>query len=228
MNTDDIREQLEQELTWHADEIRFLENQLANLSKEDEKDKYRKALMVMLYSHFEGFFRFAFRLYKDAINKENLKCEEVTAYVTVSSLSDIFSALDNPQHHKKNDIFRRSLPEDTVLHRFCRRVDFMEALNDISKKTVNIPDQVVDTESNLKPIVIKKILFQLGFQHDKFDEYEHNIQQLLGVRNSIAHGSLKNGVQEKLYDNIKKDISSVMREIILMIIDELKKESFKK
>ncbi len=132
MKTDDIREQLEAELTWRTDEIRFLENQLSNLSEEDQKDKYRKSLVVMLYSHFEGFFRFAFRLYKEAVNQENLKCDEVTAYVAVSSLTDIFMALDNPQ--KKNDIFRRSLPDDTVLHRFCRRVDFMESLNDISKK----------------------------------------------------------------------------------------------
>ena len=226
MKTDDIREQLEAELTWRTDEIRFLENQLSNLSEEDQKDKYRKSLVVMLYSHFEGFFRFAFRLYKEAVNQENLKCDEVTAYVAVSSLTDIFMALDNPQ--KKNDIFRRSLPDDTVLHRFCRRVDFMESLNDISKKTVNIPDKVVDTQSNLNPVLIRKILFQLGFQYNKFDKYESNINKLLIFRNDIAHGSLKAGIKENLYNNIKKDIVYVMNEIILMITDELEKESFKK
>lgn len=228
MKIGDIREQLEEELTWREDEIRFLENQLANPLKEDEKDKYRKSLVVMLYSHFEGFFRFAFRLYKDTINKENLRCGEVTAYVAVSSLSDVFRALDTPQHQKKNDLFKRSLPDDTILHRFSRRVNFMKSLSDIDKKNVNIPDDVVDTESNLKPVVIQKILFQLGFQHDKFDRYDSNINKLLEVRNSIAHGSLKDGVKEKLYDDIKKDIYSVMSSIILMIIDELKKESFKK
>ncbi len=93
---------------------------------------------------------------------------------------------------------------------------------------MNIPDKVVDTQSNLNPVLIRKILFQLGFQYNKFDKYESNINKLLIFRNDIAHGSLKAGIKENLYNNIKKDIVYVMNEIILMITDELEKESFKK
>ncbi len=226
MNTDDIRAQLEEELTWRSDEMRFLENQLANSSSEREKDKYRRTLTVMLYSHFEGFFKFAFLLYKNTINRQNLKCKDVTAYVAVSSLSEIFRALDNP--NKKSPIFKHSLPNDAVLHRFCRRVDFMESLSDIDNQTIEIPDKMVDLESNLTPVVIKKILYQLGFQYDTFDQYKSNINKLLNFRNDVAHGSLKDGVEEDDYNAIKNDTYSIMNAIILMITDGLRRESFKK
>ncbi len=228
MNTDDIRAELEAELTWRSDEMRFLENQLANFSSEREKDKYRRSLIVMLYSHLEGFFKFAFTLYTDIINEQNLKCEDVTAYMAVSSLSNIFRALDDPD--KKSDIFRRSLPDDTALHRFCRRVDFIKSLSDINNKSVKISDKVVDTKSNLTPVVIKKILYQLGFEHTKFDQYKGNIDKLLNVRNHIAHGDnrFRAGVEENDYNAIKNDTYSIMNEIILMITDELRRESFRR
>ena len=45
---------------------------------------------------------------------------------------------------------------------------------------VDIPaDKVVDPESNLKPDVIRKTLFRLGFQHDTFHPHEATVHQLL-------------------------------------------------
>lgn len=38
MNLLDIRSQLEEELTWRQDEMRFFHNQLSTITNEDQKD----------------------------------------------------------------------------------------------------------------------------------------------------------------------------------------------
>ena len=75
MNLLDIRAQIEEEITWRSDEIRFLKNQLSNIQKETEKEKYRKSLVVMLYSHYEGFSKTIFQIYINEINPEFLKLD---------------------------------------------------------------------------------------------------------------------------------------------------------
>ena len=62
MNIIEVRAEFEEELTWRVDEIRLLHNQLGYIRKEADKMRYRKALVVMLYSHFEGFCKTAFSI----------------------------------------------------------------------------------------------------------------------------------------------------------------------
>ena len=211
MNLTEIREQLLEELTWRKNELSFFESQLVHLSTEDDQEKYRKALVVMLYSHFEGFFKSAFLLYKDSINQEHLKCSQVNDFIVVCSLLAVFKALENPQN--KSPLFKKTLPDDTEIHKFFRRVEFVGMLDDIDNQTVNIPDEIVDTESNLKPIIIKKILYQLGLPYEKLNFGK--INKLLGFRNAIAHGAMKDGVKEQDYKTLRTDIYMMMLAIVL-------------
>ena len=48
--------------------------------------------------------------------------------------------------------FRRDLPNDTKLHRFARDQEFIERVADFIIRLVNIPEHVVDTESNFNPV----------------------------------------------------------------------------
>jgi HEPN superfamily RiboL-PSP-like protein len=43
-------------------------------------------------------------------------------------------------------------------------------------------------ESNLKPVVLRKILFRLGFPPETFASHEGTIHRLVNRRNNIAHG----------------------------------------
>ena len=67
------------------------------------------------------------------------------------------------------------MPEDRTIHRFSRQVELINNLNEIWIRRVNIPiDDVVDTEANLKPSIMRKILYRLGLPHDAFNENEYN------------------------------------------------------
>ncbi len=64
------------------------------------------------------------------------------------------------------------IPEDTRLHRFYRRVDFMEKMEGFKEQDLNIDDQIIDTESDLRYIILQKNLYKIGLPLDLFEEYQ--------------------------------------------------------
>ena len=223
MNLSDIRAQLEDELTWRQDEMRLLRNQLSHMDREDEKRRYRKALVVMLYSHYEGFCKTAFDIYVDAVNQEHICCSNANDHIIALTFADIFKALDIP--NSKCKIFKSILPDDAKLHRFCRQVNFIAGLDNFLSMPVNIPEDAINTESNLSREVMRKLLFRLGFPYNAFEKHEYQIKGLLDERNSIAHGKSQEGIDEEIYIKLEKstyEIMSELREIIMhALIDQI-------
>ncbi len=227
MNLEDIRAELELDLTWRQNEIRFLRNQLAYIPNELDRDRYRKSLVVMLYSHYEGFSKTALSIYADAINKENITCLEAHECIVAATLADAFKDFDNP--NKKSRIFVSMLPDDSQLHRFARQVELIERLGNIWQRVVQIPTEiVVDMESNLTPVVLRKVLYRLGFQHDIFRDHEGKIHLLLNRRNNVAHGVRKDGITEKEYSETEMTAYDIMRELVKVIYTSLKNGSYLK
>ena len=220
MNLEEVRAQLEDEFTWRRDEIRFLHNQLSYIKKDNDKRRYRKALVVMLYSHFEGFCKTALSIYANTINRENLTCSLVTDQIVASSLATMFQDFENT--NKKSGLFIRDLPDDRAIHRFARRVELIGILKEIWMHRVEIPiDEVVDTEANLNPPVMKKILYRLGLPPDAFSENEGRIHLLLNYRNSIAHGVAKDGLDERKYEEVQTAAIEIMSSLIKVITSAL-------
>ena len=227
MNLDNVLAELEDDLNWRANEMRFHRNILLNLATEKEQSVFRKSMVVMLYAHYEGYSKVAFGIYASEINKLSLTCNDVNSFISAASLSDLFTALFDTQ--RKCDLFRRTLPEDTVVHRLARQVELINVLDDVGKRKVAIPvDFVVDTESNLKPAILRKILFRLGFPHNAFEQHEGLIEKLLGIRNSVAHGELTSGVGEKLYNDLENATYTILNEVKGMVWNGLKDAKYKK
>lgn len=214
MNIAELWAEIEAEQTWRVDEIRFFQNQLIYINSESKKDQYRRSLVLILYAHFEAFCKFAFAHYLKAINTSNIRCNETNYAIAASTLSDVFMTLRNPE--RKSDIFRRDLPDDSQLHRFSRDREFLERISEIDNLIVSLDDKIIDTESNLKPVVLQKILYRLGLPHNKFDNLKSQINKLLNYRNKIAHGEMKDGIPEKVYDSLRDDV--------FFILDEIKRE----
>jgi hypothetical protein len=208
MNLAAIRAELEADRAWREEEIRAFQNRGSTIEDEEELNRYRRALVLLLYAHYEGFCKFAFTLYATAINSSGISCGEAAYAVAAASLNDMFRNLRNPQ--KKCDLFRRELPDDAKLHQFAREREFIERTAEVEKRPVKIPDDFVDTESNLTPVVLKKNLYRLGLPHNQFEAYEDQIHQLLNLRNGVGHGSLKEGIEETLYMRLRAAAFSIM------------------
>ena len=225
MKLEDIRSELDEEYTWRLEEIRFFKNRLSELRRDDEKDRFRRAMAVMLYANFEGFWKTAFSIYVKAINSYCLRCVDAAEPLVAASMANAFESMSD--NSKKSAYFRRTAPDDAKLHRFCRQAEFAGRIREFDFKTVNIEvEDIVDAESNLKPIVIRKILYRLGFDHELFLEHEGAITRLLGLRNRVTHGETRGGITEGEYEKMEVAVHKIMRNVIQYIYDALRDKNY--
>lgn len=224
MNLSQVRAELEDERTWRKEEVRFLLNRLGDLQSEAEKDRYRRAVLLLLYAHFEGFCKNALLIYIRAINDERLSCVSVIPALVAATCNEILLALAD--HNRKSDFFRSGAPDDAKLHFAWRSQTFLARLPEVMGIEVSIPETVVDTESNLWPIVLRKNLFKLGFDYNAFSKYEGTISQLLNRRNNIAHGLDRDGIDAAKFSTLQNDVYEVMDSVLLMIMKSLRDKTY--
>ena len=226
MTKEELRTAMESELAWRQEELAFLKNQLSNISDDVQKDKYRKSLVLMLYSHFEGFIKICLLSYIQYINSLQMKREVFNEKLVVSSMNREFNAYDN--NDEKCKIFKKKLPEDKRLHRFYRRVNLLEELNEFKQSELFISDETIDTESNLWYIVLQKNLYKAGLPVNLFEDISGDIDGLVNRRNSIAHGTERAGVKENEYAKWETKTYRIMEDIIKCIYHNVCHEKYLK
>lgn len=224
MNSAELWAEIEADQAWREDEIRFLQNRLSGLESDLDKRRFRRALILILYAHFEGFFRFALSHYIKAVNRAGLTCQEAQTALAAATLTEVFRELRNPT--SKSRAFQRSLPDDAKLHRFARDKEFLDRLEDFMSRRLAIPDDVIDTESNLKPHVIRKNLYHLGFSPDKFSAFEGQVNKLLNFRNRIAHGETRQGIDDEDYASLREAAQKMMNEMKREIMQSIESKDY--
>lgn len=212
-----MRANLESELVWRQEELAFFKNQLNNFEDDESKDKYRKSMVLMLYSHLEGFMKISLHIYIQYINSLNLERNKVNANLVASSMHKELNAYDNLD--RKCKFFKRELPEDKSLHHFYRRVDLLESIEEFKEKKIYIDDDTIDTESNLRYVILQKNLFKVGLPVDLFCEYASDIDALVNRRNSLAHGDRRAGVVQQEYENWENKVYRIFSEINRLLYD---------
>lgn len=215
MSLEYFQEQIEAEREWREEEIRFLDNIQRSLEREEDRKRIRRSILCLIYAHVEGFVEFAFSLYIDEINSKGLKCSEVLPVIAAASLHKEFVALQDK--NKKSRIFKRTLPADRHIHKLSRQVEFVENIKKIDEQVVLIPDDYVSTENNVGREVLEKLLFQVGLDYQDLKDIYSPLTRLLNVRNDIAHGKRRIGIDEGDYTEFlnccKTVISSVSRRL---------------
>lgn len=220
-----LRAEIEAEREWRDREMRLLRNQVAALLNEEDRRLTRKTLVVMLYAHFEGVIKSILTIYLNRINAIAVPVAEAIAALSAASLSDVFHALREP--NSKCKVFARELPDDSALHRFARDREFIAAIWGISARTVSINvDRVVDTEANLKPAVLRKLLFRIGLDPDLATPWEASLNLLLKRRNDISHGSARDGLAEKDYESLEAAVSSTVDSVVLAITAAVSRKAY--
>lgn len=219
-----LREILELDITWRTDELRFFKNQLTNIADEEKKSIYRKSLVLILYAHFEGFSKIALGSYVQYINELELEISDVNSFLKAAALNKEFESYDKLE--KKSQVFKKELPDDKIVHRACRRIEFVELFDDFLTKKCKIPDEVVDTDSNLKYTVLKKNLYQIGINIDSLGEYEQYISKILSRRNAIAHGAKTHGLNNVDYEILERKHLELLDAIKNTVYNYAKEQKF--
>jgi hypothetical protein len=226
MSLNDFTAEIEAEITWREDEMQMLSKALL-IQPDPVHDRLRKTMIVMMYSHLEGFTKFALLHYLAAVNKRNLPLEEASYCIAAAAASALFKDLRDP--NRKSEHFRSSLPDDTSLHRFARDRHFIDEYDKhIAKSSISISDAVIDMDSNLKPEVLSKNLFRLGLPFQLSKSIQGNLTILLNHRNKIAHGEMRSGVDSSRFQLCKKAFDETIKYVKSTLIAAYRDEAYLK
>lgn len=216
MTKEELRELLEDELLWRFEEINFFKRQLTNLFEENEENRYRKSMVLILYSHLEGLIKAALINYAQYINELGKKREEFEFRLVATSMNKEFKAYENKS--SKSPLFNnKKVPTDDSIHGLYRRVNLLESSSNLMSQTLIIDDTAVDTESNMWYVVLQKNLYRLGLPTNCFEEYKSDIDSLVNRRNTIAHGTKTDGVTEEEYQKWEENAKDIMENIVKKI-----------
>jgi hypothetical protein len=111
-------------------------------------------------------------------------------------------------------------------HRLHRQIEFLSQFPELEATKVDVSEKVVDPESNLKPDVIRKNLFRLGFQQDMFQPHESTVHHLLNKRNAVAHGSTRLGVEEDEYNELEAAVLDIMDDVVRLLFEALRHKAY--
>ncbi len=205
----EFREEMECSLYWRLDEYRHLKNVI----KDDNKIAVVKVLIVMLYAHFEGFFRDCMECYIKFVNSTNRKVKEFNNSLITATLTKQFSSFEDMNRKCKELI--SVPPTEDYLHKFHRRKDLTKLFNsDYLDRQIRIKDSIINTKSNLMYCVWQENFYLLGLDEKYFHEYQPIIDKLVNLRNSVAHGSQREPIDFQEYQVLEGRLFELMDELI--------------
>lgn len=253
VNISRYRALIEEDLFQRLEEINFFNNQLNNFRAIDssdtetervkaEKDKYRKSLVLILYAHFEGFFRYSFEVYAEALNNENIAIHKAVEPLAASSHSSEFEDYEDIVKYSglDSDLFNREIKKLEKRIAFLSKVELKKS-QPLKLHIGNYNDKksVIYTASNLKSEIIDRILYAFGVHQDlgisksDFGQLTGRITQLMIKRNVIAHGDNKapefrNGVSESEYNDFKNSFDKIVELIPIVITKAMNQKLYLK
>lgn len=176
----------------------------ANSLRVEEK-LWCRMCIPMIYAHWEGFVVDAFKILLKHLNSLQLDSSQIPTNLVVVSLDDSFKSLSGKQN-------------------FDQRVTFTDKFQNVLKQKVNFTPKI-NTKSNLKSNVLEDICDKFGFDFAKFNDVKRDLDQLVHIRNSIAHGEnsfLPNTEKiNNLIESVKNGIDILIAEIDTYVEEEL-------
>ena len=187
-----VLEEITLENSWRDGEFaKFKVNAL-----EVDAQLWCRMCVPMIYAHWEGFVVSSLKVLIEHLNTLELKPNHIPTNLVVVGLGDAYKSLSGKQS-------------------FDQRIDFTNKFNDIFEASVKFKNKI-DTKSNLKSKVLEELCKMFGFNFDNFVDCTSDINRLVNIRNSIAHG--ENSVILDI-DNITKYMNSVNNAIDILLAE---------
>jgi hypothetical protein len=203
-------EHLESDLNWREAELASFKIAISSSEKSSVRERaLLRGAWAILYSHYEGFCKFAWDSYLDQL--EELR-------VSRSSLKDDIALLSLKKEFKK---LRGDLSDSTLW-------DFIHNELPTLVSKVATFDEKLETESNLWPNIFKTNANALGINPKFIDKYWTKIRTLVSRRNEIAHG--KKMVIGSIEEYIEYENATllVMHDLAVCLIESLERKSYSK
>lgn len=158
-----------EETSWRKQEMAALVTSLKSSRGVLEKTLLRGSV-ALLYAHWEGWTKNASKLYLGHVRSKRLRFVDLsTPFLGGALKSELNRSIESSRAHTHNRV------AEIILGGMGERA--------------SIPDELIQTESNLSSNVFEDILTRLGLDA-KFFSTKHQVidVQLVAARNMIAHG----------------------------------------
>ena len=166
-----------------------------NAAGVDEK-LWCRMCIPMIYAHWEGYVVSSLKILIRYLNTLQLEPQDVPTNLVVVGLGDTYKTLSGKQSFKQ-------------------RIEFTDRFSGLYQKTLKFAKKI-DTKSNLRSNVLGELCDMFGFRFKCFKTYLSDIDRLVNIRNSIAHG--ENSVVPDM-DNIVKYIAAVRSSMDILLTE---------
>ncbi|HCU34506.1 MAG TPA: hypothetical protein DGT21_03390 [Armatimonadetes bacterium] len=198
--------QLEADLTWREAEMAALKLEIVEARDHSVSQAVLlRAAVTLLYAHYEGFCRFAWDFYLNAIARLALARRHGRRELVSLSLV--------PQFH--------TLKHNTDPHGMA-----MYCLDELQAQlgaplAFEPADKLLPTESNLWPTVLCENCDRAALPHQIADQHRQVLALLVTRRNEIAHGRNVPIRDLSEYETFENAVTLVMHDLAVAIIDSL-------
>lgn len=199
-----VIEEIENENSWRDGEFaKFKANQ-----KRVNEELWCRMCTPMIYAHWEGFVISALKIMLKYLNELELKSDEVSTKLLVYSLKDAYKPLSGKQS-------------------FDQRIQFTIRFEDTLNKKVKV-DPKVNTKSNLNLKVFSELCDIFDFDQAQLPDIKAEINGLVNVRNSIAHGENSVSPDQENLNNYISAVQTGIDYLTYQIEEFLNEEKYKK
>jgi hypothetical protein len=169
-----------------------------NSSNVDEA-LWCRMCIPMIYAHWEGFVVSSLKVVLEYLSRLELSPKDVKTNIVVIGLGNSYKSLSGKQSFKQ-------------------RIEFTDRFSGIYQEQLKFT-QKIDTKSNLKSNVLSEICEMFSIDFSDFQSQVGDIDRLVHVRNSIAHG--ENSIVPRM-ENVEKYIEAVTKSMDVLI-EEIRK-----
>lgn len=129
----------------------------------------RRHAVVMLYAHYEGFVKMLLQIYIRAVNDSSVDGLHAALPLAAASMHRIFTDLRDPGRRSK---YFKSHALDAETDKLAREMEFVDRFMIMLSGPIHISDDVIETEGNLTPKVLKQLSFRLDIPYDDLRQIE--------------------------------------------------------
>ncbi|MFY7786956.1 MAG: MAE_28990/MAE_18760 family HEPN-like nuclease [Thermoflexibacteraceae bacterium] len=168
---DNLLESITIENKWRETDFANMKRIYENLSSSNDLQKmFLRMCVPYIYAHWEGYAMSSLKLLLGFLNDLQLSYNDVTVNLFVLSLGDKFSFLKGKQSFEQRCEFSNNF------------------LSTLSNKELKFDKKSISSKSNLNADVLEELCQIFGFNFNNFSNYTTGLNQLVNIRNHIAHG----------------------------------------
>ena len=209
VTVENLSDELDRDLVWRVRELSALKLAIRNADANGTEPLLR-ALIAMMYAHWEGYVKFCATKYFQYITMRRFKFSELEPQIYINSF---LSRIDSLFRSKES------------MSQKCVLVSDILASNE--KRFSQLNPSLIDTKSNLNSDVLRDICVVCAISYDGFkDETNFLDVILLKRRNAVAHGQAVDiSIQE--IDDLVARTMGLMRQFRSLLENKVYQASFK-